>query len=241
MLAEFEGQPGVTILRNEPNIGYTKTINRGIREASGNDVVLLNSDTVVTPKWLEGLRAAAYSRPRVATVTAMSDNAGAFSFPGFNEYCPKPAHMSHEDYALLLTQAAAGCAPPEVPTGSGFCMYIRRSLLDECGLFDEEGFPRGYGEENDFCMRALKAGWVNLISPWSFVYHVRTASFKGEKAALVKAGVDVVTKRYPDYADLVKAAFATPEMHALREATAHVGPRVDEGGRPLPGSSSMGG
>lgn len=239
MLAEFEGQPGVTILRNEPNIGYTKTINRGIREASGNDVVLLNSDTVVTPKWLEGLRAAAYSRPRVATVTAMSDNAGAFSFPGFNAYCPKPAHMSHEDYALLLTQAAAGCTPPEVPTGSGFCMYIRRSLLDECGLFDEEGFPRGYGEENDFCMRALKAGWVNLISPWSFVYHVRTASFKGEKAALVKAGVDVVTKRYPDYADLVKAAFATPEMHALREATAHVGPRVDEGGRPLPGSSSI--
>jgi len=223
MLAEFANTPGVTILTNTPNIGYTKTINRGIREAGGDDVVLLNSDTIVTPKWLEGLRATAYSRSKVATVTAMSDNAGAFSFPTFNEYCPKPAHMSHEDYALLITQAAAGSTPPEVPTGSGFCMYIRRALLDECGLFDEEGFPRGYGEENDFCMRALKAGWVNLISPWSFVYHVRTASFKGEKAALVKAGVDVVTKRYPDYAKLVKEAFAAPEMQALREATTHVG------------------
>ncbi len=97
-------------------------------------------------------------------------------------------------------------------------MFIRRALIDEQGLFDHEGFPRGYGEENDFCMRALKAGWLNLVSPWSFVYHVRTASFKGEKAALVKAGVDVVTKRYPDYAALVKQAFDGPEMTILRSA-----------------------
>ncbi|PRD29688.1 UNVERIFIED_CONTAM: wxcX [Trichonephila clavipes] len=218
MLAEFEGTPGVTLLKNEPNIGYTRTINRGIRDAAGDDVVLLNSDTVVTPRWLEGLRSAAYSRAKVGTVTAMSDNAGAFSFPRFNEYCPRPAHLTHEDYALLITQATRDCTPPEVPTGSGFCVYIRRAMMDECGLFDEEGFPRGYGEENDFCMRGLTAGWVNLISPWSFVYHIRTASFKGEKTALVKAGVDVVTKRYPDYAKRVKAAFAGPEMAALRAA-----------------------
>jgi hypothetical protein len=101
-------------------------------------------------------------------------------------------------------------------------MFIRRALVDDCGLFDHEAFPRGYGEENDFCMRAMKAGWVNLVSPWSFVYHIRTASFKGEKAALVKAGVDVVTKRYPDYAAAVKAAFAAPEMMALRAASGRV-------------------
>lgn len=222
MLAQFEGIDGVTIHTNSPNIGYTKTINVGIRMADTDDVVLLNSDTVVTPRWLEGLRATAYSRPKVATVTAMSDNAGAFSFPTFNAYCPRPEHMSHEEYALLITQATRDCVPPEVPTGSGFCMFIRRALFDACGLFDEEGFPRGYGEENDFCMRAYKAGWLNLVSPWSFVYHIRTASFKGEKTALVKAGVDVVTKRYPDYAPLVKAAFAHPTMLALRTAAASV-------------------
>lgn len=223
MLAAFEGRPGLTIRRNSPNIGYTRTINLGITEAGTDDVVLLNSDTIVTPKWLEGLRATAYSRERVATVTAMSDNAGAFSFPTFNETCRKPNHLSHEEYALMILQATQGCTAPEVPTGSGFCMFIRRALVDECGQFDHEGFPRGYGEENDFCMRALKAGWVNLVSPWSFVYHIRTASFKGEKAALVKAGVDVVTKRYPDYAGLVKAAFGAPEMAALRMASGQVG------------------
>ncbi|WP_196871748.1 glycoside hydrolase family 99-like domain-containing protein [Sphingobium sp. JAI105] len=218
ILASFSQIPGVTIRRNAANMGYTKTINAAIVEAGSDDIVLLNSDTIVTPKWLEGLRAAAYSREKVATVTAMSDNAGAFSFPTFNETCHKPDHLSHEEYALLMTQATQGCTPPEVPTGSGFCMFIRRALIDEQGLFDHEGFPRGYGEENDFCMRALKAGWLNLVSPWSFVYHVRTASFKGEKAALVKAGVDVVTKRYPDYAALVKQAFDGPEMTILRSA-----------------------
>lgn len=219
VLSEFEGRPGVTIIRNSVNLGYTKTINLAIRKADKNDVVLLNSDTVVTPGWLEGLRSAAYSRPKVATVTAMSDNAGAFSFPVFNEYCPRPSHMTDDDYALLITQATRNCVPPDVPTGSGFCMFIRRSLIDSCGLFDEVGFPRGYGEENDFCMRALKAGWVNLISPWSFVYHIRTASFKGEKTELVKAGVDVVTKRYPDYAALVKKSFSSSKMKSLRTAS----------------------
>ena len=71
-------------------------------------------------------------------------------------------------------------------------------------------------------MRAMKAGWVNLISPWAFVFHIRTASFKGEKDKLVKEGVDVVMKRYPDYARLVKAAFSGPDMTVLRQATARV-------------------
>lgn len=222
LLDSFAGRPGLTIVRSPQNQGYTRTINMGIRQAAGRDIVLLNSDTIVTPKWLEGLRATAYSRPQVGTVTAMGDNAGAFSFPTFNQKCEKPAHLGHEEYALAMVQGTFGCAAPEVPTGSGFCLFIRRAMMDICGQFDEEGFPRGYGEENDFCLRGMKAGWVNLISPWSFVFHVRTASFKGEKDALIKAGVDVVTKRYPDYAPMVKAAFAAPAMTDLRAASAAV-------------------
>ncbi|MCP9835633.1 glycoside hydrolase family 99-like domain-containing protein [Cyanobium sp. La Preciosa 7G6] len=222
VLSIFEGHPSLTIRRNNSNIGYTRTINAAITETDADDVVLLNSDTIVTPKWLEGLLATSYCRAKVATVTAMSDNAGAFSFPKFNEACFKPDHLSHDEYALLILQATQACVPPKVPTGSGFCMLIRRDVIRKCGLFDCIAFPRGYGEENDFCMRALKAGWINLVSPWSFVYHVRSASFKGEKVALVKAGVDMVTKRYPEYASLVKEAFAAPEMAALRQASLRV-------------------
>ena len=232
LLDRFAGTPGLTIMRSPKNLGYTKTINLGIAQAAGRDVVLLNSDTVVTPRWREGLRATAYSRSQVGTVTAMGDNAGAFSFPHYNQKCDKPAHLTHEEYALMMVQAAVDCVAPEVPTGSGFCMYIRRAMMDACGTFDEEGFPRGYGEENDFCMRGMKAGWVNLISPWSFVFHIRTASFKGEKDKLVKEGVDLVMKRYPDYARLVKSAFSAPLMTHLRERTAAVSGAAERGTPP---------
>ena len=220
VLDTYAETEGVRILRNTRNLGYTATINRGLREAGDDDVVLLNSDAVVSPKWLEGLRAAAYARADVGTVTAMSDNAGAFSFPHQGEANPRPEGLGRDEYALLMVQATGGCSPVEVPTGSGFCLFIRRALVQSIGLFDEEAFPRGYGEENDYCMRARAAGWTNVVSPWSCVYHVRNASFGEEKDSLVKAGVDAVTRRYPEYSAQVAAAFGSREMAALRRAAA---------------------
>jgi glycosyltransferase involved in cell wall biosynthesis/GT2 family glycosyltransferase len=218
LLSFFVGKPGLRILSNNGNIGYTKTVNRGIKESGERDVLLLNSDTIVTPTWLNAMRASAYSRPKMGTVTAMSDNAGAFSFPKQGESNPKPDYLTHDEYAMRVINETINCEFPEVPTGSGFCMYIRRDLLNEIGVFDEILFPKGYGEENDFCMRALNAGWENVVTSWAFVFHVRTASFKGEKDTLVKAGVDVVTKRYPDYAKQVKEAFSGLNMDVLRSA-----------------------
>lgn len=216
LLKKYEGRTGLRVIHNERNIGYTKTINLGIKEAGRSDVVLLNSDTIVTPQWLEGLRASAYAEPKIGTVTAMSDNAGAYSFPMQGVANPKPPHLSHEEYARRVIAAAFMCDFVDVPTGSGFCMYIRRQLLDKIGAFDAVLFPRGYGEENEFCMRALGAGWRNIITPWTFIYHVRTASFKGEKEKLVQAGVDAVTRKYPDYAKKTKEAFSSAEILRLR-------------------------
>lgn len=218
LLADYGSRDGFHFVSNERNLGYTRTINIGIRWAAGDDILLLNSDTIVTPGFLEGLRRTALADGDIGTVTAMSDNAGAFSFPEFNAVNPKPATTSHEDHAAAILERTGSCAPVEVPTGSGFCMYIRRGVFEAIGLFDEEAFPRGYGEENDFCMRALKAGWRSVISPHAYVFHERTASFGAEKETLIKNAVDTVTKRHPDYAARVKAAFNSPAMLQLREA-----------------------
>lgn len=220
LLDRYRQQCGMTMLRNDANIGYTMTVNRGIAWAGSDDVVLLNSDTLVTPDWLAGLRAAAYRANSIGTVTAMSDNAGAFSFPEKDRPNVRPSGRSHDDHAVAIVRAAFDCAPVEVPTGSGFCMLIRRALIDMIGVFDHDAFPRGYGEENDFCMRALRAGWRNVVSPWAFVFHERSASFGSERASLVEAGVSVVTRRYPDYVERVRAAFNGTDMVKLREATA---------------------
>jgi GT2 family glycosyltransferase len=218
LLEGYAARDGFDLIVNEKNIGYTGVINIGIRWAGEDDVVLLNSDTIVTRGFLDGLRRAAYHHFRIGTATAMGDNAGAFSFPNINEANPKPEAVSHGEHAAAILARTAACAPVEVPTGSGFCMYIRRALFDAIGLFDEETFPRGYGEENDFCMRALHAGWRSVISPYAYVFHKRSASFGEEKALLIKGAVDKVTKRYPDYAPKVKSAFASAEMAVLREA-----------------------
>jgi len=206
----------IKIVDNEQNIGYTRTVNLGIKLAGDNDVILLNSDTVVTPNWTQAMRASAYMEPRIGTVTAMSDNAGAFSFPKQGIHNPKPEHFTHEEYATYLVDRTFSCSFVEVPTGSGFCFYIRRNLLNDIGDFDHELFPRGYGEENDFCLRANASGWKNVVTPWAFIYHVRTASFKGEKDKLVKSGVDIVIKKFPDYSERVRVAFHSDQMNKLR-------------------------
>ncbi len=220
LLQSYANAEGFEVQTNDRNLGYTKTINIGVRAAGDDDVVLLNSDTLVTPGWLDGLMEAARRGDTVGTATAMGDNAGAFSFPEKDRPNPKPEGVSHADHVDRILRRTAALAPVDVPTGSGFCLYIRRDVFDRIGLFDEEAFPRGYGEENDFCMRALKAGFRHVISPYAYVFHTRSASFGAEKEKLIKGAVETVMRRHPDYVPLVKAAFAAPEMLALRAAAA---------------------
>jgi GT2 family glycosyltransferase len=217
-LTKYKNIPSVVIVRNEINLGYTKTVNLGIHLAGTDDIVLLNSDTIVTPNWLFGLRLAGYSKDDVGTVTAMSDNAGAFSFPVPGRPNPKPKNISFYDYGRRIIKGCLDVPLVELPTGNGFCMYIRRALIDAIGTFDQNAFPRGYGEENDYCMRAIKSGFLNLLTPWSFVFHVRTASFKGEKEKLAAQGLATLNKLHPDYEKRVKHAFSS--SHFLHLATA---------------------
>ena len=215
VLAELAVCPNVFVVRNDRNLGYTSTVNRGISLAGRADVVLLNSDTRVTPHWLRNLRLAAYSAPSVATATPFSDNAGAFSAPRANEPNPRPESLSDDDYARAVTRAS-GRDYPGVPTGSGYCMYVRRACLDDIGAFDADAFPRGYGEENDFCARATKAGWTHVIDDATLIYHVRSASFGGDRDALVREGRAIVDARHPDYASAVQAFLADEQVEQAR-------------------------
>ena len=79
--------------------------------------------------------------------------------------------------------AAAVPTYPDLPTGVGFCLYLRRAMLDAVGLFDP-AFGLGYGEENDLCLRAARAGWRNLLADNAFVVHTGGRSFVGQKAEL---------------------------------------------------------
>lgn len=198
ILSEVDGVPPFTVLRNEENLGFTRTVNRGLREAGDCDVVILNSDARVTPRWLPGMLAAARSMPRVATVTPMSDRAGAFSAPNIGNENDLPPGIDEDVYARAFRRRQFGTYPV-VPTGNGFCMLMTRAAIREIGFLDEESFPRGYGEENDFCMRAVRAGWHNIIDDRTYVFHERTKSFGESKTQHIESGMRVIHARYPEY------------------------------------------
>jgi hypothetical protein len=102
-------------------------------------------------------------------------------------------------HARALWQQA-GLSYPELPTGNGFCLYIRRSVVDVIGVLDEAAFPQGYGEENDFCQRAAQQGLRHVIAGNVYVGHARSASFGAERrAALGHAGMAVLRERWPNY------------------------------------------
>lgn len=198
MLKRHADRKDTVILTNEKNLGFSGSINRGIEAAGSNDVILLNSDTRVTPKWLQSLLLTAASRPKVATVTPMSNRAGAFSAPEIGNANELPPGADEDRYSRAFRRASVG-SNPSVPTGNGFCMFVSRACIDEIGLFDQQAFPRGYGEENDFCMRAARRGWLNLVDDRTYIYHESGKSFKETKKDLMIHGMSVLESRYPEY------------------------------------------
>lgn len=193
----------ITLLVNETNLGFVSTVNRGMALHPERDVLLLNSDTEVYNNWLDRLKSVAYSHPRTATVTPLSNNATICSYPRFLHDNPYPLDISYERLDSLAAHVNKG-AQVEAPTGVGFCMYLRRDALNEVGLFDSERFGKGYGEENDYCQRAIKAGWKTLIAAEVFVRHFGGASFGGERGKRVAAAMQVMQKLHPDYHNSVE-------------------------------------
>ncbi len=188
----------IQVVRNSKNRGYTASANRGLCLHRGRDVVLLNSDARVHGDWLDRLRRAAYSDWRISTATPFSNCAEICSYPelGSDEGLPADLDLAAMDSAFASLNSGQTFT---LPTNVGFCTYMRRSCLNVVGLFDEGNFPRGYGEENDFSMRARSAGWRHVIAADTFVEHSGGASFGQAKAELIRAAVARVTSIHASY------------------------------------------
>jgi glycosyltransferase involved in cell wall biosynthesis/GT2 family glycosyltransferase len=190
--------PGrVRVLRNETRRGFASSVNRGMGE-SATDVVLLNSDTVVTSGWLEKLVDAAYSSGDIGTVTPLSNDGTLCSVPRPFEANLLPAGFVPASFSVLVERCSVR-SYPRLPTGVGVCLYIRRALLDDIGLFDAGRFGLGYGEENDFCLRALARGWLHVADDATFVYHAGHASFGRSRAGLQRSARAALHRRHPRY------------------------------------------
>ncbi|MDP2000878.1 MAG: glycosyl transferase family 2, partial [Rhodoferax sp.] len=131
-------------------------------------------------------------------VTPFSNNATICSYPRFCKANELPGGHDTASLDRLFAENLAGQAV-EIPTGVGFCMYIRRQCLDEVGLFDVDNFGKGYGEENDFCVRAQEAGWTHLHALDTFVRHAGGISFGDTKSAREIQAMETLRRLHPRY------------------------------------------
>lgn len=210
-----------TLLVNEQNLGFVKTVNRGMKLSQSNDVVLLNADTIVPEKWLDQLSATAYQSSLYGTVTPLSNNATICSYPGF---CVDNKLESGRDvnyYNKLMSEINKD-AVVELPTAHGFCMYIKREVLSEIGFFDEKKWGMGYGEENDFSLRAQQAGWKNIAATGTYVQHVGSVSFAANADDFIEKNLKKLNGIYPEYSANVHSFITNDPLRRFRNNVAKV-------------------
>lgn len=194
----------VVVVHNRENRGFSANINMGMEQSDSHDVILLNSDTVVTCNWVEKLVVCAYSADMIATVTPLSNNATLCSVPDFCEENKVPEGYTVDEYAKLIENVSMRLYP-EIPVANGFCMYVKRKVIEDIGNFDAETFGRGYGEENDFCYRAIEAGYHHVMCDDTFILHTGTSSFVSEeKQRYIEEHEKILDERYPELMQAVR-------------------------------------
>ena len=205
------GSSHLVLLRNEHKRGFAATVNRGMT-CSRNDAVLLNPDTLVTRAWLDKLRRCAASDSRIGTITPFSNNAELCSFPLFHQHNPAPEDPERVNRAMEL---AAVPLYPDLPTAGGCCMFIRRRLIREIGVFDE-GFGKSYETESDFSMRASAAGYRNVLCDDTFVVQLGSRSAVEQRSSLSEKSLAKVRARHPTYIDLVRDFISRDPVRPVR-------------------------
>ncbi len=195
-LQELADNGLIEILHHTQNMGFIGSINHGL-SVSSNDVVLLNSDTLVHGNWLDRLQKVAYSADKVASVTPFTNNGELMSLLAPCD--PAPALTPQQLAELDNAAAIANVKDMSVRLGSGcgFCFYMTRNALIDVGGLDPT-LKRGYGEESDWSYLASNKGWQHLGAMNTVVAHQGGVSFGDEKRFRVKQNLKTIEKRYPD-------------------------------------------
>ncbi len=161
------------VVCNETNRGFPAAVNQGIELATGNAVLLLNNDTIVTTGWLERMLNVLYSSDQIGVVGPVSNQVS-----GPQQIAVNYRHINELDgFAWDWGQVNRGKVL-ETERLVGFCLLIKKAVVDQIGGLDER-FGIGNFEDDDFCRRARAAGYRTMIAIDSFVHHFGSVSFQG--------------------------------------------------------------
>ncbi len=209
----------LTILRLSRNAGFSGAVNLGIAAGTGQCVVLLNTDTLPPPRWLSRLIAPLITDGSIGSVTPLSNSATICSFRPLDE----SSHNFDPDALLRVDSLFArhgGTEPITIPTGVGFCLASLRAVYEEIGFLDADLFRKMYAEENDWCMRVIRAGLRNVVVTNLFVPHVDGASAKSsnvDRQGLLNFNLAKLRALYPDYDESVREFMREDPLQPIRD------------------------
>jgi GT2 family glycosyltransferase len=169
-------QTDIIVGRNEDNLGFPRACNQGMELATGDQVLLLNNDVILTPGWLRRM-IEALREPGIGMVGPRSNNvSGAQVMQQFyRNVVELPA------WAWDWSMRRIGERQP-IGRLVGFCLLIGREVIEKVGLLDEQ-FGIGCYEDDDYCRRVEAAGYRLVIANDAFVHHHGSRTF-------VREGVD---------------------------------------------------
>ncbi|WP_176695193.1 rhamnan synthesis F family protein [Paracoccus haeundaensis] len=196
---EYAEKAGFTYLENSENVGFSGTVNSGILHAGRDDIILLNSDTVPCGDWALRLQDAAYAHPKIASVVPFSNNATIYNVPYLNGM-RLPAE-NPVAWAETLDTRARSVQPfaVEMPVSHGYCTFVKRSMYDRLGLYDEVKFGIGQSEDNEFSLRARMAGFFCVCPTNVVMAHAGSTSFGDEVGKWLENGRAMLRKEFSHY------------------------------------------
>jgi len=208
--------PKALFLDHATNQGFLKSVNEAYTYVSDH-FIILNTDTEVPPFWIERLMYPILQMNNIASTTPFTNSGEIASFPNFVADNSIFDHMDVTALDNVFKNVNASNFYVEVPTGVGFCMGVNYTLTKQIGMFVEDTFGKGYGEENDWCQRAIQEGYKNFLVPNLFVYHKHGGSFSAEeKAKLLKENAIKLLNRHPNYSKDVDTYIKHDPHKALR-------------------------
>ena len=155
----------LVLIRNEKNLGFVKAINQGIEKSRAPYICTANNDIVVTAGWLSEMIGIMDANLKIGLINPASNTSGQNPDDG----------ESIDDYALRLKQFNGKFQ--ELYTCRGYCMVIRREVIDTLGPLDDI-YHFGYFDDTDYCKRAQKAGFKTVLAKGAYIYHKGSVSFK---------------------------------------------------------------
>lgn len=227
----LDSLPNVKVIHNKVNKGYTKSINIGLKESKSPYKIILNSDTIVSSGWLIKIKETFERNDNVGIVGCLSNAASYQSVPYVVNPETKDWYMEHPPIDIQkwaeLVENVSPKKNPEFPIVNGFCFALTKTTIDAVGYFDEQNFPIGYGEENDYCLRTQKKGLKILVADDCFIFHAKSKSFShAKRKKLSKTGSTALKKKHG--ANLSKSIELLKNNTALDEIRKNILAIIDE-------------